>query len=141
MLAGFPLFEVLTDAEDDFETGFEGQLDLLDELFVGFAVILPALGVAEDGIAASCRFEHVYRHFTGIGALGMVCAVLRGKADTGSADYSGYRAQMCEGRSDDQTDFRRYLVRFFQYCFGEFDALGNGGVHLPVPGYYFPAHN
>ena len=59
VLAGLPLVEVLTDAENHAESASKGQLHLLDELPVGLSVILAALGMSEYGPLAAHSLEHV----------------------------------------------------------------------------------
>ena len=141
MLAGLALVEVLADAEDDLESGTEGELRLLDELGVGLAVVLTALGVAEDGILAAGGYEHVGRDFAGVGALGVVRAVLGGQANDGTLHDLGDGAEVGVRSGDDQFDFCRDLSGPCDDCLGKLDAFRNGGVHFPVSCYNVLSHS
>ena len=140
MLASLPLFEILAYAEDDAQTACEGEPDLHDQLFIGFAVILTALGMTEDCPFAANALEHVYGDLSGVGALFVVGAVLCGKFYPGALYSLGHGGQMGEGRSHDKAYVFGKFGRFCGDCLREFNSFGNGGVHLPVPGYDFFTH-
>ena len=109
-------------------------------LFVGFAIVLPALGMAENGPLAACRNKHVHSNFTCIGAALMISAVLGGEFYFASLEGIGYAAEMRERRSNDKSHIIRSLSCKFNNCFRKGDTFGNGSVHLPVAGYDFLSH-
>ena len=141
VLAGFALVKVLSDAEDDAEFGGEGEFDFLDELLVGLAVVLAALGVAEDGPLAADGLEHVDGDFAGVGALGVVGAVLGGKLDFGAFEGLAAAAEVGEGRGDDEADAGRDFRGAGHDGLRQFDTIRSGRIHLPVACNDFLSHN
>ena len=135
MLAGLALFQVFTHAEDDFQTGLQGQFGFHDQFLVGLAIVLAALGVAENGVLAADGSEHAYGHLAGVGAFLMIGAVLGAELDLGALQDIGHAGQMGERRSHDEFDIGGDILRFFYDCFCKFYTFGNSGVHFPVPCY------
>ena len=64
----------------------------------------------------------------------MVGAVLGGEGDLGALEGLGDAHQVGERRGDDELDIGREVLGLRGDGFGEFNAFGNGGVHLPVAG-------
>ena len=60
VLSGLSLLKVLTYAEDHAETCGESELGLLDELLIGLTIVLPSLGVSEDGPLAAYGSKHIH---------------------------------------------------------------------------------
>ena len=140
VLAGLALVEVLADAEDDTETRLEGELHFLDELLVGLAVVLTALGVAEDGPLAADCLQHVDGDFAGVGALGVVGAVLGGELHLGAFEGLAAAAEVGEGRGDDEADTGRNFCGAGRHSLRQFDTIRSGRVHLPVACNDFLSH-
>ena len=141
MLAGFPLVEVFTHAEDDTKSGTEGELHFLDQLLIGLAIVLTTLGVAEDGPLAADRLEHVDGHFAGVGSLHMVGTVLGGKLHLGALKLLAAAAKMRKRRSNDQSDTLGDFCGTGRHGFGKFDTIRFGGIHFPVACNNFLSHN
>ena len=132
VLAGLALIEALAHAEDDLQARFEGEFGLDDELLVGLAIVLAALGMAEDGILATQGGEHVHGDFAGVGALHVVGAVLRGEGHLGALQGLGHGGEVGERRSHDEFNVRGKVLPLGHDGLGELDALRNCSVHLPV---------
>ena len=111
----FPLGQVLAYAEDHLETCSKSKLHLLDELLIGLTIILPSLGMTEDGVGTTYGSKHISRNLTCVGTLGVVCAVLGGEDDLGTLQDFGYGCQMGERRSDYQLDVGRKILGLFNY--------------------------
>ncbi len=140
MTAGFTLLEVFTHAEDHLQAGGQGEFRLLDQFLVGLTVILTTLGVTQDGVGAAHGGKHVHAHFTRVGALLMIGAVLGGQGHLGALQDLGYAGQMGKRRSHDQLHIGGQFLCLLNHGFGEFNALGDRRVHLPVPGYDVLSH-
>ena len=76
MLACLSLVKILTYAVDYIETVCKSELDLLNENGVSLTVILPSLGMSEDGVLTACGSEHCRRYLSGVCTLLLVSAVL-----------------------------------------------------------------
>ena len=140
VLAGLALVEVLADAEDDAETRLEGEFHFLDELLVGLAVVLATLGVAEDGPLAADGLQHVDGDFAGVGALGVVGAVLGGELHLGALELLAAGEQVGERRGDDEADTGRNFCGAGCHGLRQFDTIRSGRVHLPVACNDFLSH-
>ena len=104
VLSGLPLIEVLTDTEDDAEPGLEGELHLLDEFLVGLPVVLPPLGMAEDGPLATDGCQHPDGDLSGVGSLGVIGAVLGGNLNLGAFHGLSHGGEVGERSGHDQAD-------------------------------------
>ena len=131
---------VFADAEDDAEAGLEGELHFLDELLVGLAVVLAALGVAQDGPLAADGLQHVRGDFAGVGALDVVGAVLGGELHLGAFELLAAAAQVRERRGDDEADAGRDFRGAGRHGLRQFDTIRSGRIHLPVACNDFLSH-
>ena len=140
VLAGFALFQVLTHAEDDAESGLEGEFHLLDQLLVGLAVVLAALGVSEDGPLAADGLQHIHGDLTRVGALHVVGAVLGGEFHLGAFELLAAAAEVGERRGDDEADALRDFRGACRHGLGQFDTIRSGRIHFPVACNDFLSH-
>ena len=140
VLAGLTLVEVLADAEDDAETGLEGELGLLDQLLVGLAVVLTALGVAQDGPLAADGLQHVHGDLAGVGAALVVGAVLGGELHLGALELLAAAAEVGERRGDDEADAGRDFRGAGSHSLRQLDTIRSGRIHLPVACNDFLSH-
>ena len=141
MTSCFTLVKVFSYAENRGEAFGNGEFYFFGESSVGFSVILPSFGMSEDGIFASCRYEHVCRYLTCIGSFLLVGAVLCGKTHNAALYDFRNRYEVCEWRCYDQFDRGRNLGGFCNYCLCQFDTFGNVRVHFPVAGDYILSHD
>ena len=138
--ASLTLVQVFADAEDYAKAFRKGELGLDDQLFVGFAVVLPALGVTEDGPVAANALKHCHRYFAGVCAGGVVGTVLCCQFHLAALDGICHGGEMGEGSGHDEA----YVCRSFggpcDHLLCKFNSFGDCGVHLPVARNYFLTH-
>ena len=127
------LLQALATAEDDFQAVSQCKINLFFKHFGGLVVVAAALAVTQDDIAGTRRCHHGGRHLAGVGAAGVVGAVLGGKAHVGVTDGFAHGGQVGERHADNDVALQ---VSLGSHCcthvLGELYALGNCGIHLPV---------
>src|SRR6185295_17122495 len=79
----FPVGEGLPDAKNWFERGLQSGESFLADDLVGFAEVLPPLGMAHDNVTRGEFLEHSSRDFPGVRAVTMLADVLCAKANIG----------------------------------------------------------
>ena len=124
------MFERFADADDrDQARGARGDRLLADRL-VDLAVVLPALGVAEDHVGGAAVAEHGGRKDAGVSAVGLHVAVLGPDGDPGAVEHAGDAGEHGCGRADEQRGAGGR--RGVKERAGERVGLGGEAVHLPV---------
>ena len=143
VLFGLALGEGFADAVDDVEVVLEGTVDFEGEGFVGFVVVGPALGVADDDEAGAGGGDHGGGYFAGVGTGGLGGAVLRGDEDGGLGEVAGDFGEVDVGGGEDDADaLGAFLVTDVVVDFtGEGDSLVEVFVHFPVACYDFCSHD
>ena len=134
------LVEVFTYTENHTKSFGEGELGLDDQLFVGFTVVLPALGVAEDGPIATDALKHCHGDFAGVGTGGVVRAILCGEFHLAALDGLCHGGEMGEGSGHDEADVCRSFGGPCDHLLCKFNSFGDCGIHLPVARNYFLTH-
>ena len=101
---------------------------------VGFLLILPPFGMAENDVAHGKFLQHSGANFAGKGAEIIFAHVLRAEADVGIVDDGlGHRFQGGEGRA--HHDVHLADVGQFQFQVAhQSERFGHRLVHLPVAG-------
>ena len=100
---------------------------------VGFLLILPPLGVAEDDVAHREFLQHPGGDLAGVSADVVLAHVLGAQPDVGIEDRFGNLAQRREGRADDDVHLFDVGQLDLQAAH-QVQRLGHGLVHLPVAG-------
>ena len=140
LLAGLALLKHLADAENGEEAVGQSQVNLFFQDGVGLAVVGAALRVAKDDILRAGRLDHGCRHFAGVGAAGLVSAVLGCHLDVLAVDGLDHFGQVNEGRAKDDGALGRVLCQDVVDVLCQFNSFLQSLVHLPVSCYNFLSH-
>ena len=79
--AQLPLLQALAHADDGVQPRLQGGMHLLVDGEIGLIVVLAALGVADHHILDAQLLQHLRGDLTGVGAVGLIVAVLRADGD------------------------------------------------------------
>ena len=133
LLPRLALGELLTDAEDRTEAGFEDARELPADQLVALGEVAATLGVADDDPVGEPD-QHGRRDLAGVGALQLVVDVLRPDLDVGVrlGERVADRREGDEGRTDHPDD--PVPPRPSRDRPGEVAGVGGGRVHLPIRG-------
>ena len=128
-----PLLQALAHADDGIEPGLQGGVDLLVDRDVGLVVVLAALGVADDDVLHAGLLEHLCGDLAGVGAVGLVVAVLRADGDAAVLEQADGRGDVHKGHAEHHLAPLGPADEGLDLL-GKGPGLGDGLVHLPVSG-------
>ena len=138
LAAGFPLGFRFSDTNDGDQAVCIGRNRLVMHLRIGFLVILPALGMAEDDILGPDIMEHGGGDITRKSPVRFLGTILR--AQPHGFQVAFHRRNMHERRADDEIAPGGEAVLRRDPCLHIVDQGGGHGqrsVHLPVSGDQF----